>query len=147
MDTDEFASYLRKELVLAGLDATRLDRGLEKARVESDSLTREMKKNSARGFTLLRKYLKAQEAETKKLEKTLDRMQNSPDLLALSDTPTALLISDTATMSDGMLQEYREWQSSETLSSRKIQDTGSDRQIASLQGQVGRLLAAATPSG
>lgn len=46
MDTDAFAPYLRKELVLAGLDATRFDRDMRKARLESDALTEKMQENS-----------------------------------------------------------------------------------------------------
>jgi len=39
MEVEEFGPYLRKQMLLAGLDTKKLDRALEKARRESDALT------------------------------------------------------------------------------------------------------------
>lgn len=46
MDVDEFAPYLRKNLLLAGIDTKEFDRSMILAGKESDEITEKMQKNS-----------------------------------------------------------------------------------------------------
>lgn len=110
MDIDTFAPYLRKQLILAGLDARGLDRSMVKARTESDAFTQKMQKESDRGFTLIRQYLDAETAKTHELEKMLDRMQDPSSLLADRDIPLAQFVSERSDISDRALEKYTSWQ-------------------------------------
>ncbi len=96
MDIEMFTPYLRKQLVLAGLDATELDRSITLSHKESDELTMKMQKNSQEGFRLFRQYIDAEEAKTHELEKMLDTMKNPPKLLTDTTIPLAQYISESA---------------------------------------------------
>jgi hypothetical protein len=148
MDVDTFTPYLRRQLALAGLDARSFDKSIEKARKESDDLTEHMKEESTKSFHLIRNYLKSQEAETRELEKMLDHMIHTDDLLSQWDLPFARFISSRVSQSDRALDAFQTHVISrqEASVAKPSESIAWDRKIASIRWQLGRLIAANGPS-
>jgi hypothetical protein len=143
MDIDIFTPYLRRELVLAWLDARELDKSLILSDRESDKLTREMQRNTQEGLNLLREYIQSEEAQTHEVEKMLDRMRQPSVLLSSIDTSLAQYISSPSDQSAWALMRYDTWQSrSQDSLTEKLQwPVREERKIHSLQGQIRRLVA------
>jgi len=102
-----------------------------------------MMRSSTQGFDLIRKYIQAEEAKNKETEKMLDRMKNPKNLLSDTDAPLAEFTSLPEDQSREVLSRYKSWQQKSLRldpSSLKVDDS-SARQIASLRGQMSRLLA------
>lgn len=131
---------------LAGMDTSSFERSLQKARIESDDLTKKMQEDSAKEFSLIRTFLKAEEAKTKEQEKMLDRMKDGNTLLADADTPLGIYVSEMRDISAPILDKHRRLQETrqKTNYTAMVDSSGIDREIASIQGQVGRLFAATT---
>jgi hypothetical protein len=116
LTVDEFTPYLRKELLLAGLDVAKFDRSLAKARIEADNLTKKYEDQNRESFRLLREYLNAEQAEAKEQEKMIDRMKKGQDLLSLSDLPFVSFVSDTPSVSESALSRFTKYQDSRLAS-------------------------------
>jgi uncharacterized protein YydD (DUF2326 family) len=106
LDTEEFSSYLRSEMVAIGMDATMLDRALHKARREADELTQSMEEDTTESFSLMREYLRAEEAETRELEKWIDNLSRPSPLLSDASIPVATFVSDAPALSDRAYEKY-----------------------------------------
>jgi hypothetical protein len=147
MDVDEFAPYLRKNLLLAGIDTKEFDRSMILAGKESDEITEKMQKNSREWFQLFRKYIRAEEAKTKELEKMLDRMKNPSPLLSERAIPLAEYVSDSPDIATEALEKYDSWQirTQKSVVQWANSPTPIDRKLASIQGQIGRMIAASGP--
>lgn len=110
MDVETFTPYLRKELLTSGLDVTAFDRAIETARYEADELTTKMYTDQKQGFSHLRKYLEAEQADTHELEKSLERLQHKDTLLSNTALPLAEFVSLDTDMSTPAMMQYKNWQ-------------------------------------
>lgn len=147
MDIDTFTPYLRKQLVLAGLDATKLDRSIALSNKESDDFTNQMQKNSEKGFKLFHDYIKAEQAKTHELEKMLDNMKNPPKLLSDSAIPLAEYVSQSVDIGASTLEKYEKWQQDTQASMTQSlkNPVAPDRKLISIQSQLSRLMAVSGP--
>lgn len=141
MDTDEFRTYFRGELLASGLDVTSFDRMWATAQREVDDIDSTLEKNRSEHFRLIKGYLDASLVETREQEKLLERLSQDAPLLSLSDLPRALFIARDSDISQEAYEQYRAFiDTPHDLPSSSF-DTPSRERISSLQGQMSRLLA------
>lgn len=146
LTVDEFTPYLRSELLKAGLDVGKFDRSLFKARKEADDLTKKLEDQNKESFRLLREYLHAEEAETKEMEKFIDRLQKGDTLLSLEDTPYANFVSDTPNISESALTRFTKYQNTRLTSSVEVRPDPLEQSLTSIQKRMNRLIAATSSS-
>lgn len=142
LSVDEFTPYLRSELLKAGLDVGKFDRSLLKARNEADAYTKKLQDENKESFRLLREYLHAEEAETKELEKFIDRLKAGNALLSSRDIPQSVFISDTPSLSDSALDRYNKYQNKRLTSRDSDVPDDLDKKLTSIGNRMNRLLAA-----
>ncbi len=88
LDTDAFTTLLRDEYKTSGLYAslgTKLDRSLEVAKLEQESITKELLAYNNEKFSTLRKYLNAEYESTAVLKQKIDLLMKKDTTLASSD--------------------------------------------------------------
>ena len=88
LDTDAFTSFLRDEYKNSGLYATlgtKLDRSLEVAKREQETITKDILAYNNEKFSALRKYLNAEYESTAILKQKIDLLMKKDTTLASSD--------------------------------------------------------------
>lgn len=85
MDTDIFIPYFRGQLRSAGQSTMSLDRALAKAHLDATTTMKVIEDSNMEQVRLLHRYIEAEEAKTKSLEKLIERMQH-PDILLSSES-------------------------------------------------------------
>lgn len=142
LDTDEFSTYFRGELIANGRDVSSLDKSLAKARIESEETTAEIFENHETQVRLLKQYIQAEEAKTKEIEKLIDTLKNPPPLLSGNNIPTATFVSRETDRVASALAKYDDFIADSYVMETDVGDTGYEKSLRSYQGRMARLMAA-----
>jgi hypothetical protein len=142
LDTDEFSTYFRGELIANGRDVSALDKSLAKARIESEETTAEILENHETQVKLLKQYIQAEEAKTKEIEKLIDTLKNPPPLLSGDDIPTATFVSRETDRVASALAKYDDFITDSYVMETDVGDTAYEKSLRSYQGRMARLMAA-----
>ena len=94
MDTSEFIPYFRDQLIQSGQSPLSLDRSLEKAHIDSDTITHKIEQHNLEQGQLLQKYFEAEAAKTKKIEHLLEKMKQPDTRLTENSLPIAAFVSE-----------------------------------------------------
>ena len=133
----------------AGLSVDTLDRSMRAARIESDRTMNDFMTTRSESFRLLQKYLEAEIADTKELEKMIDQLAVSPKILSENETiPFAQFVSQTPRSSDAYLDRYQAYVDTKTMSSiapSDLEANDRDELVRSIHGKIQRLAETSTP--
>lgn len=124
LDTGEFRTYFRSELVSAGMDPTFFDHMWITSRGEVADVEREVQKSNKERFTLLRNYLDAETAHTREQEKVLKNMYQNIPLLS-ENLPRAFYTSDRENIATKAHEKYSASLTNPSLSSPSFESDDS----------------------
>ncbi len=80
------------------------------AKIESEKVSRDFIRTRTESFRLMREYLDAEIADTKELEKMIDRLsENNPILLSNITLPVAQFVSQVPSASDEVQHRYEDF--------------------------------------
>lgn len=88
METDEFAAYLKSELIASGFikDATALDYKMRAAKIEAENLQKSLEKHNREKFDLMYKFIKEQERKNGELQNIVDMLQQNDEKMMANMT-------------------------------------------------------------
>ncbi len=140
MDTSEFIPYFRDQLIQSGQSPLSLDRSLEKAHIDSDTITHKIEQHNLEQGQLLQKYFEAEAAKTKKIEHLLEKMQHPDVLLTENHLPIAAFVSEENDLVAEPLARYTSFVDAplqtEDAQASTIQDASLTRETRSLQNRL-----------
>ena len=126
----------------AGLNIDTLDRSMRAARIESDEIMNDFITTRSESFRLAQKYLEAEIADTKELEKMIDQLAVSPKILSENETiPFAQFVSQTPHSSDVYLDRYQAYVDTKTIppTSLDLEEADTNDLVSSIRGKMRRL--------
>jgi hypothetical protein len=144
LDVEEFTPYIREEMLRARMDVSKLDRALWVARRDADTLGAELITRHEQQMQWLRDYLRAEEAETRELERSIDRLSKVDRILSLDSLPHVSLVSQAVKESDNLLDTFESITKSRMDISTIPADHTLERSITDMRHRMTRLMAAET---